>query len=510
MNLKTTFMKRITFLLICLLPVLRLFSQEFPIYNNGFIYSRNTMQKLQYIVDSLNLKFRRCELNRKYFSVKQGKGIVLSVEGKKARKALNDIKSGISLENFIEQYAVAKNAEPDLLVIFEYINDDGQSISNIRIETLNEQNEIVIELGDEEKNGEKGREGNWVYDYSYKTKYSNESVELIYIHQEPVANELPEKYARMIQYTHCMIDTSQNVFLKTASYHGGWYRDENNDEKEKVVHYREFMRYVENQTKNITELYKIDTSAEDHWFLEDSCRWVFIRENLSKEKKFMRLLEAAVTEVLENNSFTNDEFEKFTAEFYSKKDALTMKRNRKIMGQCSMDQSPRYHAMSIAVLAAETISWEVFLRAHLDIMNDRFERASDGSYAWAGRGTYIKEIEELNIEIQELLLGISLRISDAPQNHYYGSIGRLGRALAETKNRQQLEEQLLSMIGDNRLDDYNRMMMHYLFLNYTYYLPLKEDRLNNLKKLEEADRLLPDYMKFKIKINKENFERENS
>jgi hypothetical protein len=502
-------MKRSTFFLISLLFTINLFSQEFPIYTNGLIYSENTMQKLQYIVDSLNLKFKRCELNRKYFSIKQGKGFGLSVEGKIARKALNDVKNGISVQDFLQRYRGTESSESSLLVIFEYINDDGENISNIRIEALEEDGQ-VIELGNEEKNEIKGREGNWVYSYSGKTKYTDEGIELIYIQQEPVTKELPEKYARMIQYTHCMIDTSQNIFSNNARYSGGWRTYEENEKKENLIRHKEFMKYVENETKNIAEQYNIDTSSENHWFLEDSCRWVFIREKLSKENKFIRLLKAAVVEVLENNSITNNEFEKYTSEFYSKKDALTMKRNRKVMGMCSMDEGPRVHAMSIAVLAAETISWEVFLRSHLDIMNDRFERASDGSYAWAGRGTYIKEIEELNIEIHELLLGISLRIFGAPENHYYGSISRLGRALAETKNRQQLETELLFMITDNQLDDYNRMLMHYLFLDYTYYLPLKEDRLYNLKKLEEADKSLPDYIKSKIKINKGNYEKENS
>ena len=199
------------------------------------------------------------------------------------------------------------------------------------------------------------------------------------------------------------------------------------------------------------------------------------------------------------------DFEYYTAEYYSKKDALTMKRNRIVVGFCSQDDGPRVHAMNIAVLSAESISWEVFLRAHLDIMNDRFERVSDGSYAWGKRNTYIREIEELNIDMQELLLGISLRLSNPSENHYYGSISRLGRALSETKDRQKLEETILKMIKDEKLDDYNRLLMHYLFLNYTYYLPNQSERKLNLEKLESADKTLPVYLYSKIKINKKNF-----
>ena len=85
----------------------------------------------------------------------------------------------------------------------------------------------------------------------------------------------------------------------------------------------------------------------------------------------------------------------------------------------------------------------------------------------------------------------------------------MGRALAETKNRLQLEEQLLSMIKDNELDTYNRILMHFLFLNYSYYLPQKESRMANLVKLEDADKTLPVYVLSRIKINKKNFEKQD-
>jgi len=80
-----------------------------------------------------------------------------------------------------------------------------------------------------------------------------------------------------------------------------------------------------------------------------------------------------------------------------------------------MDSSPRYHELSIAELAEETVNWEIFLRSHLDIMNDNFNRMSDGSYAWAGRKTYIKELEILYINVLDLVLGISIRIEKFQQ-----------------------------------------------------------------------------------------------
>lgn len=176
-----------------------------------------------------------------------------------------------------------------------------------------------------------------------------------------------------------------------------------------------------------------------------------------------------------------------------KSNLLEKMRSTRVVGSCSQDDSPRLHAVNIALLSAETYNWGVFLKAHLDIMNDRFERLSDGSYAWANRNTYIKELEMLNINVIDLILGISFRIENPVSNHYYGSIGRIGRALAETNNREQVEETILSLITDNELDDYNRLLFYFLFRNYNYYIQDETIKTENSTKLANAAKTLPDY-----------------
>lgn len=98
-------------------------------------------------------------------------------------------------------------------------------------------------------------------------------------------------------------------------------------------------------------------------------------------------------------------------------------RHQLVYGFCSQDQSPRIHAMNIATLSAETIHWDIFLRSHLNILNDRFIRNSDASYAYQYRQTYIRELEELDINVVDLLLGTALRLDNASDGHYYSSIG---------------------------------------------------------------------------------------
>lgn len=173
---------------------------------------------------------------------------------------------------------------------------------------------------------------------------------------------------------------------------------------------------------------------------------------------------------------------------------LDKMRSTRVVGGCSMDSRPREHAINIALLSAETYNWEVFLKSHLDIMNDRFDRMSDGSYAWGQRSTYIKELEELNINVPDLILGISFRIENPASNHYFGSIGRVGRALSETKNRSEIEQAILSIISDKELDTYNRLLFYFLFKNYNHYIKDETVKKENNDKLATATKTLPDFV----------------
>jgi hypothetical protein len=173
-------------------------------------------------------------------------------------------------------------------------------------------------------------------------------------------------------------------------------------------------------------------------------------------------------------------------------------RSIRVIGGCSLDSRPREHAVNIALLSADTYNWEVFLKAHLDIMNDHFERMSDGSYAWERRNTYIKELEELNIHVADLILGISFRIENPSSNHYFGSIGRLGRAFSETKNRSEIEQSMLAIVSDKELDIYNRLLFYFLFLNYNENIRDEAIKKKNNDKLVAATKTLPNFISEKF------------
>ena len=162
------------------------------------------------------------------------------------------------------------------------------------------------------------------------------------------------------------------------------------------------------------------------------------------------------------------------------------------------DTRPRTHALNIAKLSAQTANLGVFLRAHLDIVNDRFDIISGGGYDWDARKTYIRELEDLDINVLNLIIGIALRLENPDKNHYYGTIWRLGRALAETKHRKETEAQLLSMIQDEELDDYNRLMGCFLLFNYCRFTENESEKKASLKKFRKTIEKLPEYLSKEI------------
>lgn len=484
------------------------FNSEFKTYKNGLIYSDVTMNQLTHIVDSLNLKFKRCDLRRPYYAISQGIGNYVFMEKQNIKEAIADINNNISFEAFVKKY---RNAEIDynMLILKSRYKDSyakkwfvefsGQAVDN--------RNDAEINKNDSPEYINKPLLGKWIIRHDKKTDYSEESLDAFYITTEFRSVQIPEKYARMILYADCVIDTSTDIF-KSKANDDDFFSSRSDKEYKKSKLYA-FHSYIEQSTDHITENDVPDVYKEYKWHAVDSMKEAWISQNLVNTEKFKQLLADAVKEVKEKQTGSNDRFENYVARYYSKAEALDMKRGRRVMGMCSQDDRPRVHALNIAMLSAESVNWQVFLRAHLNIMNDRFERVTDGSYAWGRRNTYIRELEELNLEVQELLLGISFRMENPVDKHYYGSIGRLGRALAETKNRVQLEDQLITVIKDNELDAYNRLLIHYLYLNYIYYLPEKEARFASLAKLEEADKTLPDYIRSRITIKKENFEEKN-
>lgn len=390
-------------------------SEEFSVYPNGLIYSESTMNKLSVIVDSLNLKYKTCDLNKVFYAKSQTVGHLVRLDKGNIIAAKKDIENQMDLETFLAKYPKATIKKEILVVRFTYINYNDEEVVEFSEINLSSGYGYDIQFT---KNLEAYRgelKSPWISEYHKKTEYSEESLAAFYFTKGFTSEPMNTEYSRMIGYADCLIDTT-NTKLKDDLKSG----------------------------------------------------WVGLPKNwttLSQEKQ-----------------------EKLLDEM----------RSTRVVGMCSMDSRPREHAINIAMLSAETTNWEVFLKAHLDIMNDRFDRMSDGSYAYAQRNTYIKELEVLDINVSDLIFGISLRVQNPAENHYYGSISRVGRALSETQNREEIEQNMLAMIEDSELDDYNRILAYFLFLNYNYYIEDETVKAENVEKLKKSVNLMPNYIKEKI------------
>lgn len=331
---------------------------------------------------------------------------------------------------------------------------------------------------------------------------ADEGFNVVYLHDLKTFT-LPNEDARLVQYVDCMVDTTTQIHLNDAT--------EESDEKLNAKA-DQFLQWVNSFSARPDMEEKIDDSDDsktqyakyaahrkkiETW---DSLRLLDLDRRMQNAPEQRALLKQACDEALTFKN-SSDQLEFYVARYLSKDDALLLKRSRLVTGVCSQDRRPRHHAMKICMLAAETAHWEIFLRAHLDIMNDRFARHTDGSYAQAGRKTYLRELEALNINATDLLLGTSFSVAHVSNRHYWASIQRTGRALADASNKDALEEQILSFVRDPNLDPLNRFLMAYLFKNYNHNLDDTVRQKNNECKITEAVKTFPEIAQLTWKKN---------
>jgi len=144
--------------------------EEFRIYPNGLIYRDQTMDQLRLIVDSLNLQFRTCDLDRVYYSKYQAKAHFVSLEGGDIQKAKRDMENDIPFDDFVRKYAKA-TVDKDLLVVkFKYRNYEDEDV--VVFGSVVEEHEISIEGQPEVYI--KPVKGSWVFSYREESDYWQE------------------------------------------------------------------------------------------------------------------------------------------------------------------------------------------------------------------------------------------------------------------------------------------------------------------------------------------------
>ena len=175
-------------------------TNEFKIFSNGLIYDESTMQKLGSIVDSLNLKFRSCDLAHPYYANPQGMAHVVNIPNKTVLKAVQD---GMSFATFAEKYPRQVKHRDLWIVKTRYESYDGKKyIAYHGLPSGGDQ--PSIELKDKKSND---RDIGWIVDEEGKTAFYLEKLD---------HRELPFDYARLVQYVDCMIDTTAEIYFPEA------------------------------------------------------------------------------------------------------------------------------------------------------------------------------------------------------------------------------------------------------------------------------------------------------
>ncbi|WP_315823060.1 hypothetical protein [Paraflavitalea speifideaquila] len=97
-------------------------------------------------------------------------------------------------------------------MIKRHDREDGKVVTEFNTFTLGDESDQRFTFSGETAHYEGPLQGKWVFEYHPRSDYSNESVEAFYFVTNLEQAPLAEKYARLVQYSDCMIDTSTSIF----------------------------------------------------------------------------------------------------------------------------------------------------------------------------------------------------------------------------------------------------------------------------------------------------------
>ena len=112
--------------------------------------------------------------------------------------------------------------------------------------------------------------------------------------------------------------------------------------------------------------------------------------------------------------------------------------------------SPRVHAKNIASLAAETHSWDIFLSTPILRMTGLIVRRRQLGMGCTAN-LYPNSVLDINVLESDVWFVVKDRIT-MQDNHYNGTVWRIGKGLAESKIRLLFETRALRILKDNTLN----------------------------------------------------------
>ena len=473
-------MKKICLIVLLLFANLIL-AQSGRYTNNGLLYSDKAICTLQPIARSLNDTFKNQKPKQFNSRLQSRLSHYIKLQGKAALSVKQDIEAGLA-------YTEIKTKHPELFIIDSLLavrdffeTYDGEQVMRFNLLAEGRAHNLNIDFKGAEYQKYKSITEGWCYNYSPPKGEYGEYIEACYFEDKLESKPLHQKYSALIQYADYLIGTTPVLFDDAVSSYDFVVHEAN----EKMTAFLDYANY-----KLEMPVYAKDADFSAYcnkMYLWQVSKWAKADELYKKDNQFKALLTEAYNTTVKGT--TNNDFEDYIARYYSNDIALDFKRSRRVVGNCGRSTNTLLHKTDIARLAAETGKWEIFLRAHLDMMNSRPDKFSDTPDDHSS----IKELEMIGIDAYNLLLGTCLRVSNPSVSHYNGNINNTGWPLAEMHNSALIDDKLLQMIADDGLDNYNRIIMCYVFLAYNSNLGSVEQKINYVR-FKKAVALLPSHL----------------
>jgi hypothetical protein len=493
---------------------------ELPLYQDSLIYKPSSLRRLRKVVDSMSLKFKVCEYSRPYLSYHQTTGwdLVIQTEKRELFEAiLKQVKAGEPPSAILPAIREQEPSEsiwmnPKEIALVNKPSDGGFLPKSTGGRLSNEASPLPLQIYYTRP----------VRQWRYTTDETNSRyvIKGFYLDSAYSQSQIPDKYGKMVRFADCIIDSSKFFDSEveidplnpgmTNPKTGKFYHDEDLYKliSSRIAAYiRKFrtpemirslsvMRDSMKKSIDYSQDERMELSFRYYKLAREQGEYVIdsLARSLDKQSTFCQDLRRMAIEY-PALFLNNPGWIQLMVAVCNDGSVVDRLSSVQLVGDCSADDGPRQAKHAIAVLAAEDGNWDVFIRAHLDILNDRFDRHSDGSYAWAGRGTYIRELEALGIDVPKLLIGSVLRVSNGSPKHYVSSVSRLGRAIVESKERERFLQLIREGISAEDLDPFNRVILQNLMLTYIYHLPSKLEHQLALTQYKAFAQPLPDYLK---------------
>jgi hypothetical protein len=448
---------------------------------NGLLYTNGAILALGFWADSLNTAFA-ARKTPVYHSVGQAYyAHYIKMQGAPSLAVKQDIDAGMGYAEIRAKYPGLFVIDSTLATRSTYQNFEEQNVLRISMMAEGRSYNLYIDFEGDDVARYQNADSGWMYSYDPPGSEFGQSIQACYISQSFEAAPLPQKYARLVDYAQFIVP-SNKVFYEDAKRNDVFFGDEPGKEMAAFLDYANAQLGVPVQQRD--EAYKAYYNRLAAW---EATKWQHADRLYSTDREFKRLLREAYLNTKKGD--TDSDFEDYIERYYSSALALEYKRSRIIFGSCN-SRAPRKHMLNIAKLAAHTANWQVFICAHLSIMDERFE--VDEANA-KGNFSYTAELEATGVNVADLLIGAALRIDNAGEERYEADVNDVGMMLAEIKGHKVIGTRLLDMIQDIGLDVYNRLIMCYVFISYNTRLALADEAAaaHNWALFNKAAQLLP-------------------